>query len=546
MMKMRTSLRPTAPLAPPAAMSRWRAHGWLTEGRLGWLLDDAARARPDACALVDAAGDAWTFAQLRDRSHAIAHQLVAAGVGRGDVVSFALPNDMATVAVAAAIWRIGAVANPVVTMYRAHELSFIFAQLDPAVVITARDVRGRDLCSEVDDALRRAGVTPSRLVLGEPPPGWHALADATAEPAPGLGDLEPTAAGDPCLVLYTSGTTADPKGVLHTPAGLLHEVATMQREWGLTYRDTMLMASPLTHITGLLQGLLVPCLVGARAVLMDRWDPDVCLATIERERVTYMAGATPFLRGIVDACARRPAGSPPIALRQYCCGGAAVPPDLVREADALGIAAYRCWGMTELPTATLANERDPLELRATTDGRVADGVEVEAVDAHRDPLPSGTEGELRLRGPERMVGYVDASLNAAALDADGWLYSGDLGTVDDNGVVRITGRLKDVINRGGEKLSAREIEELLLRHPAISDAAVVPLPDERLGEQVCAVLVARDGVAVDDASVRDFLHEQRVAVQKLPARIEWAAELPRTASGKVRKHQLVESLTAHA
>ncbi|HEY6759937.1 MAG TPA: AMP-binding protein [Baekduia sp.] len=543
---MRTPLCATAPLASPATLSDWRARGWLTDGRLGGLLDDAAGARPDACALVDAAGDPWTFAQLRDRSHAIAHQLLAAGVQRGDVVSFALPNAMTTVAVAAAIWRIGAVANPVVTVYRAHELSFIFAQLDPAVVITARDVRGRDLCAEVDDALERAGVAPTRLVVGEPPPGWSALADTTAVPAPGLDDVEPGAASDPCLVLYTSGTTADPKGVLHTPAGLLHEVATMQREWDLTSGDTMLMASPLTHITGLLQGLLVPCLVGARAVLMDRWDPDLCVAAIDREQVTYMAGATPFLRGIVDACVRRPAGAPPLSLRQYCCGGAAVPPDLVREADALGIAAYRCWGMTELPTATLANARDPLELRATTDGRVADGVEVEAVDADRHPLPPGAEGELRLRGPERMVGYVDASLNAAALDADGWLYSGDLGTVDDYGVVRITGRLKDVINRGGEKVPVAEIEQLLYEHPAVAEVAIVAMADERLGEQVCAVLVARDGVEVDDASVRDFLHEQRVAVQKLPARIEWVAELPRTASGKVRKHELGESLTAHA
>jgi cyclohexanecarboxylate-CoA ligase len=344
-------------------------------------------------------------------------------------------------------------------------------------------------------------------------------------------------------VLYTSGTTSDPKGVLHTSQTLLQEVASMQRAWGLTFRDVMLMASPLTHITGLLQGLLVPCQVGARAVLLDRWDPGACVDIAEAEGATYMAGATPFLRGILDVYDER--GTRPSTLHQFCCGGAAVPPELIRRADRLGIAAYRCWGMTELPTATLASERDDLEHRATTDGRVAEGVEVEAVDAEHRPQGPGVEGELRVRGPEQMVGYVDASLNAAAVDADGWLYTGDLGTVEDN-YVRITGRIKDVINRGGEKLSAREIESLLELHPSVSEVAVVPLPDERLGELVCAVVVVEADAVLDEYALRSYMREQDLAVQKIPARFAQVDALPRTASGKVRKHELVDRFSGSA
>lgn len=528
-----------APPLPTALTRAWRERGLLGEARLGWALDRAGRTRPEAVAVIDESARV-NFGELRDLSDAIAAQLLAGGVRPGDVVSFALPNVIATVAAAAAIWRIGAVSNPIVTLYREHEFAFILDQMRPAAVLSAADIRGRDLCAEIDGALAVVGHEPRlRLRLpGAPAEGWEELASGPAPPLP--AEAEPAAAAAPCLVLYTSGTTANPKAVLHSSAALLQEVASMQREWGLTFRDRMLMASPLTHITGLLQGLLVPCLVGAASVLIDRWDPDHCVETIERERATYMAGATPFLRGVLDSYASRmPADGP--SLRQYCCGGAAVPPELIERAERIGIAAYRCWGMTELPTATLAGERDPLERRARSDGPIAEGVEVEAVDEERLPLPRGAEGELRVRGPERMLGYLSAEDNAAALDEEGWFYTGDLGTVDAAGYVSITGRLKDIVNRGGEKLSTREIEELILRHDAVADVAVIPIPDERLGEDVCAVLVADAGALTDDDLIA-FLREQRIAVQKLPRRIVRVAELPRTASGKVRKHELIERL----
>ncbi|HMJ37841.1 MAG TPA: AMP-binding protein [Baekduia sp.] len=532
-------LKPTAHPAPPELLARWSAAGLRREQHVGWALDQAAEARPDGEAVV-LASERVTFGELRARADAIAEQLVGAGVGAGDVVTWTLPNGIDAVATAAAIWRIGAVSAPVVTIYRHHELEFIVGELRPAALIASGDVRGRDLCAELDEACAAAGVLPrARVCTHGEVDGWAPRALAPRAPLP--GDVRPGGPEDVCLVLYTSGTTAKPKGVMHCSRALVQEVASMQHAWGLTFRDTMLMASPLTHITGMLQGLLVPCMVGARSVLMDRWDPDSCVELIERERATYMAGATPFLSGILQAFRARGVTRP--ALRQYCCGGAAVPPALVEEADALGIAAYRCWGMTELPTTTLASERDPLARRARYDGRAAAGVQIEAVDADRRPLPAGEEGELRVRGPEQMLGYVDAERTAEAVDEAGWFYTGDLGIIDDERWVRITGRLKDIINRGGEKFSAREVEDLLIAHPSVGEVAVVALPDERLGELACAVIVAEADLRVDTEALTAFLRAQRIATQKLPERYEIVAALPRTASGKVQKHLIVAALS---
>jgi acyl-CoA synthetase (AMP-forming)/AMP-acid ligase II len=374
-----------------------------------------------------------------------------------------------------------------------------------------------------------------RLVSGEAR-GWRSLGDLS--PLPDLpAEVAPAPAGDPCLVLYTSGTTAAPKGAVLSSAALLQEVRSMQREWALTWRDVMFMASPVTHITGILQGLLVPAAVGARSVLVDGWDPTDGVDRIEAEGATYMAGATPFLQGVVEEYQRRGLERP--ALQQFTCGGASVPPHLVEQADALGIVAYRVWGMTEFPTTTMASENDPLERRAHTDGRRAEAVEVEAVDEDGEVLPPGAEGELRVRGPECMLGYVDEALTAEVLDGAGWFYTGDLGAIDEQGYVSITGRRKDIINRGGEKFSARQIEDVLARHPRVAEVAVVGLPGGRLGERVCAAVVPRDSGA-DPDDLRAFLEDQRIARQKIPEEIRIIDALPRTAAGKIQKFRLIE------
>ncbi|MFL5843516.1 MAG: AMP-binding protein [Solirubrobacteraceae bacterium] len=532
-------LKPTAPPMPPALVAGYEAAGLRTRQQIGWVLEHAAARRPGDVAVI-AGGRRHTFGELRDHADAISWQLLDAGLGRGDIVCWTLPNDVAAIALAMAIWRIGAVSNPVVPIYREREFAFILGQLRPQALVGAVDVRGRAQCEELDRALALAGHEPAlRLAFGAgAPAGWTPLATA-ADERPLPAEAQPAAAEAPALVLYTSGTTADPKGVIHSGAALLHEAGSMQREWGLTYRETMVMASPLPHITGVLQGLLVPCLTGARVLLLDRWDAEACVEVIERDGGTYMAGATPFLQGVVDVYAAR-GGRP--GLRQFCCGGAPVPPALIEAAEAVGIVAHRSWGMTEFPSATFSHTTDPLEQRAHTDGRPGEGIEVQAVDDAHRPLPAGEQGELRIRGPERMDGYVDAALNADVLDEEGWVYSGDVGLIDGAGCVRVTGRLKDIVNRGGEKLSAREIEELLLQHESVLDAAVVPWPDERLGEVVAAAVVLRPGHRLDTPAILRFLRAQHLASQKTPATIGALPELPRTPSGKVRKHVVLQLL----
>lgn len=528
-------VRATAPPYEPRLVDRWRGLGMITDERLGLSLERAARRWPSRTAVIDGI-ESVTFGELAARSDVVAAGLLERGVGRGDVVTWSLPNGVDAVCVAAATWRIGAISNPVVTIYRSHELRFVLDQLRPAAVVGPVEHRGRSYCEEIDMVLEEIDHRPrARLCAGSPPPpGWDDLGSLTpAGSAPPAALAAPAA--EPCLVLYTSGTTAAPKGVVHSGQTLGQEVRSMREEWGLSWRDVMFMASPLTHITGILQGLLVPATTGAKSVLLDRWDPELAVEMIEREGATYMAGATPFLAGLVDRYAALGSRS---SLRQFCCGGAAVPPGLIERAEEFGICAYRAWGMTELPTATLSSELDPLKLRARTDGRPAEGVEVEAVDEQRRALPAGELGELRARGPERMVGYVDPALNADALDAEGWLYSGDLGRVDrDNGFVTVTGRLKEIINRGGEKFSAREIEGALVRHPRLREAAVVGAPGGPLGERVCAAVV---GDVAEEDDLRSFLVAEGLAKQKVPESIRIVTDLPRTAAGKVQRQVVVE------
>ena len=536
------ALNATGPPLPERLVRRWTAQGLRTQQQPGWVLERAAARRPGDIAVITAEGH-HTLAQLQARADAIAWALLDGGVAAGDVVTWSLPNGVEAVATAIAIWRIGAVSNPVVPIYREHELAFILGQLRPAAVVAAVDIRGRAGCEEMDRALAIAAFEPRlRLALGDAAGAsrWAPLPEADPDRAPSAlpADVEPAEAHLPCLVLYTSGTTAAPKGVLHSGCALVHEAFSMQREWGLTYRETMVMASPLPHITGILQGLLVPCLAGARVLLLDRWNPQVCVEMIEREGGTYMSGATPFLQGLLDAYDERGTASP--ALRQFCCGGAPVSPALIESAERLGIKAHRSWGLTELPSATFSRTIDPLRQRAETDGRPGEGIEVGVVDDERRPLPRGAEGELRIRGPERMEGYVDGTLNDEAMDADGWVYTGDVGRVDGDGCVRVTGRRKDIINRGGEKLSAREVEELLERHDSVREAAVVPVPDVRLGEAVGAAIVLRDGAQADVPAILRFLRGLGLASQKVPARVEIVTALPRTPSGKLQKHLVLE------
>lgn len=518
---------------PGPVLDGWKRAGFHTEQTIGGLLEDSAAKWPHRVAAITPS-DRVTFAELALRSHRVAATLIESGVRPGDAVAWLLPTGADAIAVAAAIWRIGAVSSPLVPIYGARELTTALSQVRPTAIVTSAAPGRRDYPDEFDEVCRAVELTPrARLVTSGRHPGWSSLDDARPGNLPDR--VRPAPADQPALVLFTSGTESEPKGVIHTVEGLAHELRSTITGWGLTYQDRMVMASPMTHITGLLQGFMIPAQVGAAAILLERWDADLCVDLIEQHSATYMAGATPFLRELHASYLA--SGRDRSTLRQYCCGGASVPPELIRTVNDLGIAAYRAWGMTELPTATLPSELDPLEARSETDGALAPGVEVSIVDDSGANVAPGEVGELLLRGPEMMRGYVRAELDKDAFTPEGWFRTGDLGTVDADRRVRITGRSKDIINRGGEKLSAREIEEAVGHHPDVTAVAVCAVPGGRLGERVgAAVVTRRADLSVDE--IGRAVAAAGLARQKQPEMLAVVDSLPTNLTGKIDRKTL--------
>jgi cyclohexanecarboxylate-CoA ligase len=476
-----------------------------------------------------------SFPALLGAAERLAGGLAALGVCAGDVVAVQLPNWTETLTVLLAAARLGTVANPILPIYRRRELAFILAEAGARVLFIPgryRDCDHRALVRE----LRPALSTLEHVVVVRDGPG----PDALGYPEVGAAAPDPVVvdAGAIALLIYTSGTTADAKGVLHSHDTLLAEARSLAAVHGIRAADTVLMPSPLTHISGIVHALLVPAVFGTSAVLMDRWEPAAARALVAAERVTYMVGAPTFLRDLAGAPGQA------TSLRLFSCGGADVDPALVREAAArLGCVAKRVYGSTEFPTVTTTGPDDPPERRIDSEGRAIGANEVRLVDDDGAAVGPGSEGEILARGPECFLGYRNPALNADAFTADGWFRTGDLGTLDAEGYLRITGRRKDIIIRKGENISARELEDLIAAHPAVAEVAVVGVPDAAAGEIACAVLRLRPGAAPPSlAEVAEHLTARGLSRRKLPERLEVVADFPRTASGKIVKRALREGL----
>jgi len=340
------------------------------------------------------------------------------------------------------------------------------------------------------------------------------------------------------LLIYTSGTTADAKGVLHSHDTLLAEARSLGPVHALTDADAVLMPSPLTHISGIAHALLVPLALGTTAVLMERWDAGAALTLIAAHQVTYMVGAPTFLRDLLESPSL--ARSDTSSLRLFSCGGADVDPGLMRDgARRLGCVVKRSYGSTEFPTVTTTGPDDPPARHAESEGRPIGAAEIRLVDEEGAPVSPGREGEIQARGPECFLGYLDTALNADAFTSDGWFCTGDLGVLDAEGHLRITGRRKDIIIRKGENISARELEDILALHPAVGEVAVVALADAASGEIACAVVRPRPGMPPPTlGTLTDHLSANGLSRRKLPERLELVEDFPRTASGKILKRAL--------
>jgi cyclohexanecarboxylate-CoA ligase len=343
---------------------------------------------------------------------------------------------------------------------------------------------------------------------------------------------------DVILIMFTSGTESDPKGVLHTTNTLLHENRSMIQSTELSEEDVIFIPTSVTHITGLLYGLQMPQMLKAKVVLMDVWHPDRGLEIIARERCTWMVGATPFLLGM----GRSPAlhENDISCLKTFGCGGAECPPSAITDfvAQVPGCTAGRGYGSTEYPTVSVFSMKASLEKSSTTDGIPVMGTEVRIVDEDGNEVPTGTNGEITARGPECFVGYLDSRLNDNYFDPDGWFHTGDLGRIDPDGFLEVTGRKKDIIIRGGENISAKEVEDTLFRHPDISEVVAVAMPDKVMQEKVCAYVVPKQGKSITLDDLISFLEQTELAKQKWPERLEVVDSFPMTAAGKVKKFLL--------
>ncbi|GAC01400.1 putative fatty-acid--CoA ligase [Gordonia namibiensis NBRC 108229] len=478
-----------------------------------------------------------TLAELYEQATAVAAGFRARGVGAGDVVAVQLPNWRECVVSHSAAWLLGATVLPIVSIYGPSELSFILRQSAAKVYIGPRTWRARD-CSPLFDAASEIPTMQHLFVVNTPGEAttdrWTDFGRLLGQPAAGFEPYIPASSYERALLVYTSGTTADPKGVQHSHATLIAEVRSMEEHRGTGEETSCLAAFPSGHVAGVL-GILRLLGRGATTVLMDAWDPAAAAELVATHSIESSAGAPIHLAGILEAADR--AGLDVSSLTEYTTGAANVAADLIRRADGFGVRAFRCYGSTEHPTISSGSPDDPLDKRANTDGRITPGTEVLIVDENDQPVDPGVDGEILCRGPEQFLGYTDATLDTTSF-ADGWFRTGDVGNLDADGYLTITDRKKDIIVRGGENISSKEVEDTLLSHPAVAEAAAIGMPDERYGEKVCVFIVLRDGGVLDLDGIRDHFAGAGLARQKMPERLEIVDSLPRTASGKVRKPDL--------
>lgn len=527
---------------PLPLRERYLAEGLWNDRSLGEILAAGLAAHPDQVMNVHSRirPSRGTYAEVEDEARRFAAGLEARGIGAGDVVACQLPNWREAVAVIWGASFLGAVIVPIVHYYGRKEVDYILERTQVrAFVMTARFGRLEFLVDAADrpalkalDLLAVVGADDADL-----PEGAVHYDDLLATaPYLGVAEVDPDS---PTLVAYTSGTTAEPKGVVHSHRTLGAEIR--QASTLVSTATGKLTPSPIGHFGGMLTGAFVPVTQGVPINWLDAWEPDFVLELMLTENITAGSGATFFLTSLLDHPGLTSAHLD--LMRNISLGGAAVPEAVARRATDRGIILTRNYGSSEHPTITGSRHGDPEAGRITTDGRPLGGVEIRIVDDEGNDLPTGSAGEILSRGPDCFVGYTDPALTPKAVDADGWYHTEDIGVLDADGFLTITDRKKDIIIRGGENISAAEVEEVLARMDAITEVAVVGAPDERYGEHVCAFVRLRDpSAALDVGAVRDFAGSAGLGRQKWPEELHVVADFPRTPSGKIKKRDLRDNL----
>ena len=530
-----------------AALARaMRAGGFWTDQVIDVLLGRAVARSPGKTAIVAHRADReglrrFSYRELEALVARAAGGLRALGVGRGDVVSVQLPNWWEFVVATLACGRLGAVVNPLMPIFRERELLYMLRFCDAKVFIVPKAYRGHDHAA-MARGLRASLPALRRIVVvdDDGPDGFEPALLHHADAVPPPADVSSAALGpdDLAVLMFTSGTTGEPKGVMHSSNTLIACLNSLAGRLELAEDDVLLVGSPVGHMMGFAAHVMLSLRLGATMVLQDLWEARTATALMSSEGVTFSGGATPFLTDVCEAVA---AGvTRPPRLRLYLCAGAPIPPVLIDRAKReLGLTVCSLWGMTEALSGTLTEPGRAADKSSRTDGRPLEGMEVRVVDLGGKPLPVGETGRLMVRGAQVLLGYYRRP-ELPTTDAEGWFDTGDLAYLDAEGYIRINGRSKDVLIRGGENVPVVEIENLLLQHPAVGAVAIVGYPDARLGVRACAFIVPREGALerLDLAAMQAFLAEKKVALPFWQERVELLDDLPRNPSGKTQKFVL--------
>ena len=533
----------------PETIDEYTKAGFWQNKIITDFLDEVVARTPDKTAAIDPRRQI-SYRELQAETDRCALGLLELGVQPGDVVSFQLPNWIEFLVLHFAATRVGAVSNPLIPIYRDREVGFMVGFAESKVLVVPREFRKFDYPAMVDrlrpswPALQHVFVVDGQP--GDANPSWESFIDTPWEerrdPAE-LAALRPDP-NDVTLLMFTSGTTGEPKGVMHTHNTLVAANQPLPERLGVSSDSVIHMASTFAHLTGMLYGVRLPTQVGATAVYQDVWSNERFVELVDHHRITYTSAATPFLHDTLNATNLDQHDLS--SLQLFCCMGAPIPPAIVRAAQAQfpGMTVLGGWGQTENGLVTLGIPGDPPEIIAERDGYPWPGMQIRVMDEDDKELPAGESGRLQVRGPFLFAGYARRLDLTRELFFDGWFDTGDLAFIDEQGYLKLAGRTKDVIIRGGENIPVAYVENALYENPKIASVAVVGIPDPRLQERACACVVLKPGVEeFTFAEMQQFLNEKGLARQYWPESLEVMAELPSTSTGKIQKFRLREVIT---